>query len=215
MSLGERLSDVWAGLKARMYGGPGASARDRRAQPDRVVKALALIGGERVADIGSGGGYYTFRLAHAVGPTGTVYAVDVDPGLLRRIAREADREGLGNVRTVHAAGAEPALPEPVDLMFVSHSYHHVPDRVAYFRRAARDLRPGGRIAIIEGRREGISRILGHAVDPQTVRAELDSAGYRLLEAYDFPTSSSFQVFGREGGGQPVSEPPRAQSGDHP
>lgn len=199
MSLGDRLADVWAGLKARLYGGPGPSARDAHARPDEVVQALALIGGERVADLGAGGGYYTFRLARAVGESGVVYAVDVDAGLLRRIVRQAEREGLANVRTVRSSPDEPGLPEPVELMFASQTYHHIPDRVAYFRRAERDLQPGGRIAIVEGKRQGLPGLFGHATDAAVIRAELDSAGFRLVERYDFLPRSSFQVFRRIGG----------------
>jgi arsenite methyltransferase len=199
VTISERLRDALSGIKARLYGGPRDPARDRRTEPERVIAALALIGGERVADIGSGGGYYTFRLARAVGPTGVVYAVDVDEGLLRRIAKEAEAEGLSNVRTVEAGTDEPNVPEPVDLMFASASYHHIPDRVGYFRRALRDLEPGGRVAIIEMDRRGLARIFGHYTPPEIIRGELESAGYRPLEAHDFPRGSSFQIFRRDGG----------------
>jgi arsenite methyltransferase len=206
VSLGERLRDMWAGIKARAYGGPHDPDRDEHAKPDEVVSALALLGGERVADLGSGGGYYTFRLARAVGPTGVVYAVDVDDGLLRRIARHAEREGLANVRTVSSAPDEPGLPEPVELMFASNSYHHIPDRVGYFRRAERDLQPGGRIAIVEGRRVGIARFLGHATDPDRIVSELSAAGYQLITRHEFLADASFQIFRRRAPDEPPADP---------
>jgi arsenite methyltransferase len=205
MTIRERLADALSGIKARLYGGPRDTARDKRTEPERVIEALALIGGERVADIGSGGGYYTFRLARSVGPTGLIYAVDVDAGLLRRIAKEADEEGLSNVRTVEAGPDEPNLPEPVDLMFASASYHHIPDRVGYFRRADRNLKPGGRIAIIEMDRQGLARILGHSTPPGIIRDELGTAGYRLVETHEIPRGSSFQIFRRDGGNSAPTE----------
>ena len=208
MSLGERLQDLWAGLKARAYGGPNDPERDEHARPDEVIRTLALLGGERVADIGSGAGYYTFRLARAVGPTGVVYAVDVDAGLLRRIAREAEREGLANVRTVESSPDEPGLPEPVEMMFASNSYHHIPDRVGYFRRAGRDLQPGGRIVIVEGHREGIARFLGHATDPDRIVGELSAAGYQLTGRHDFLESASFLIFRRRAAEEPPPDPAR-------
>lgn len=198
MTVGEHVRESWSGVKARLYGGPEDCARDRRTEPERIVSALALIGGERVVDLGAGGGYYTLRLARAVGPTGVVYAVDLDPGLLRRIAREAERAGLDNVRPIEADESDARLPEPVDLIFASASYHHIGDRVAYFSSLRRELRPGGRLAIIERRRLGLARLFGHATEPDRMGEELAEAGFRLIQSHGFPAGSSFQVFARDG-----------------
>ena len=97
-----------------------------------MVADLALAPGARVADLGAGGGYFTFRLARAVGPTGLVYAVDVDPGMVDFLAEQAAEQALANVRPVLAAGDDPRLSEPVDLVFTSNTYHHLANRVAYF-----------------------------------------------------------------------------------
>src|SRR3990172_9550282 len=86
-------------LKRCAYEGWG---RDEWQQPERVVEALGLEPGARVADLGSGGGYFTFRLARAVGPTGKVYAVDVDEDLNAYVAERAREEGHANVETVLA-----------------------------------------------------------------------------------------------------------------
>jgi arsenite methyltransferase len=190
--LAARLRSGFARIRGALYSGFG---RDRWQKPEQVIAALALKPGDRVADLGSGGGYFTFRLARAVGPSGVVFAVDRDRGLLEGIARRATKEGLANIRAVDAAADDPALPEPVQLVFVSNAYHHLENHADYFRRASRYLAPGGRVAILEGKREGLmARLFGHATSPATIRAEMRSAGYRVVDAHELLRRESFLVF---------------------
>lgn len=168
--------------------------RDRWQQPERVVADLALAPGAKVADLGAGGGYFTFRLARAVGPEGRVYAVDVDEGMNEHVAEEAVEEGLANVATVLAAADDPKLPEPVDLLFTSNTYHHLEEREAYFRGVReRYLAPGGRVAIVEFRPEKTS----HATSRETIEAEMTAAGYTLVKAHDYLERQHFLVFSPE------------------
>ena len=100
-------------------------------QVDRVVQALHLTPGMRVADVGAGTGLFSWPLAREVGKDGVVYAVDVNPVLLGHIDRIATAKGLANVRTVLAAEDDPLLPEPVDLVFLCATLHNIEDRAAY------------------------------------------------------------------------------------
>ena len=170
--------------------------RDRIQKPERVVHALEVAAGERIADVGAGWGYFTFRLARAVAATGKVYAIDLDPDMLGYLRERARRSGLGNVVVIEAASDDPRLPEPVDLIFNCITYHHIDDRVRYFRTAARYLRAGGRVAIVEGTGKGFLRnLFGHATPPEIIRRELDSAGYELVTEHRFLLpGQSFQVF---------------------
>jgi ubiquinone/menaquinone biosynthesis C-methylase UbiE len=183
------------GVKRFMYEGWG---RDAWQQPERVVRELALQPGNRVADLGAGGGYFTFRLADAVGPTGRVYAVDVDEGMLAYVTAEARTRGYGNVESIRAGYDDPRLPDDgVDLIFTCDTYHHLSDRSAYFKRAARYLRPGGRVAVIDYNDRGwFPRFFGHFTAADIIRREMEIAGYRLVSAHDFIDRQSFQVFAR-------------------
>ena len=177
--------------KRVMYEGFG---RDEWQQPDRVVSDLALAPGASVADLGSGGGYFTFRLARAVGPSGRVYAVDVDRGMNEHVAGAADEQGLANVTTVLAAADDPRLPEPVDLVFTSNTYHHLENSAAYFRAVReRHLAPGGRVAIVEYRPD----VTGHSTARETIVQEMTAAGFRLVKAFDYLERQHFLVFAAE------------------
>jgi ubiquinone/menaquinone biosynthesis C-methylase UbiE len=179
-------------LKRCAYEGFG---RDDWQQPERVVAALGLEAGDHVADLGAGGGYFTFRLARAVGPGGRVYAVDVDEGMLEHIRERAQAEGFANVEPVLAVADDSGLPPAsTDLVFVSNTWHHLPEPRTYFARLAERLRPGGRVAVVELREGGFPP--GHHTAPEAIRADLEAAGYHRVAAYDFLDRQSFQIFAR-------------------
>ena len=173
-------------------------SRDAWQKPNEVVEKLAIKPGSRVADLGAGGGYFTWYLAAAVGPQGKVYAVDIDETALGIIQREMGRRGITNVVPIHAEPADANLPEPVDLVFSCDTYHHMQNRVAYFQSLSRYLNSDGRVAILDFRPQGFfSGLLGHGTAKEEVRREMESAGYRLLADYDFIDRQHFQIFSRK------------------
>lgn len=180
-------------LKKFAYEGFG---RDEWQEPGQVIEDLQLRPGDQVADLGAGGGYFTFRLAKAVGPAGHVYAVDVDEGLTKYIAERAHDDGFDNVSVILAKYDDPLLAtDSVDLIFTSNTYHHIEDRVAYFRNARKDLRPGGRVAIVELAGKGwFDSWFGHWTSSATIREEMEAAGYHLQHEFTFLPRQFFLVF---------------------
>ena len=176
-------------LKRLAYGGIGGGK-----DGERVVAWIAPRPGMRIADIGSGFGDFAFRFARAVAPDGVVYAVDTDPDLRMEVDRRATERGLVNVRPVAASVDDPGVPEPVDLAFLSSSYHHLPDQRAYFTTLRPRIRPGGRVVILEGRPSLTSRFLGHATPPEEVRSTLEGAGFRRVDSADIVRWESLQSF---------------------
>lgn len=175
----------------------GDAVRDRWQHPERVLAALDLQPGQRVADIGSGNGYFTFHFARAVGPDGKVFAVDIDAEANETVEWQAREQGLHNIATILAATDDPRLPDDgVDLIFLCNTYHHLDDRTEYFRRVRRYLRPGGRLAIVDFRRGGsiLARLTGHATEINTLRSELEAAGYTVAQQLDFLPWQLFVIF---------------------
>ena len=123
--------------------------RVRRLQVDRVTDVLGVIPGQKVADIGAGSGLFSRKLANAVGSDGVVYAVDLSQKLLDYIEESAEAAGINNIKTVLASEDDPSLPEPVDLIFICNTLHHIENQEEYLRNLKRYLRPSGRVAIID------------------------------------------------------------------
>jgi protein-L-isoaspartate O-methyltransferase len=105
-------------------------ARDAWQMPSRVIGALELRPGMKAADIGAGTGYFSTRLARVPGVA--VFAVDIEPKMLDYLKQRAQKEKLDNVTAVLAGPTSPNLPEPVDVILVVDTYHHLPDRSSYF-----------------------------------------------------------------------------------
>lgn len=168
--------------------------RDEWQQPERVLETLAIAPGMVVADVGAGGGYFSFKLADAVGEGGRVYAVDVDEDMLEYLRERAAEDGYSQVEVLRGDFGDPLLPDGgIDLVFTSNTYHHLEDPVAYFRTVRADLAPGGRVAILD-LREGPFFARDHFTDPDEITRGMEEAGYQRVERHEFIEKQSFQVF---------------------
>jgi ubiquinone/menaquinone biosynthesis C-methylase UbiE len=165
-------------------------------RPEEVVAALGLRLGDTVADVGAGPGYFTLRLARAVGPLGRVFAVDAVPEMMAALRARLDRSGLGNVTPVLAQQGDPGLPPAsCDLALVVDTFHHFPDGAAYLRALARALRPGGRIVNIDfhARELPVGPPLDHKVAREDFLAAAERAGLALEAEHDFLPHQYFVV----------------------
>ena len=162
--------------------------RDQWQQRDRVIKSLEIHPGDRVADIGSGGGYFVFAL----------------------VAQQAKKYGIGNIEVILAKPNDPLLPSSgVDLIFTSNTYHHIDNRVSYLTNLRKYLRPNGRIAIIEFDRRGwLDGLWQHYTPSEFIKREMEQAGYRLQNEFNFLDRQSFLIFASN---QPAKGPSVAPS----
>jgi ubiquinone/menaquinone biosynthesis C-methylase UbiE len=130
-------------------------ARDEWQQPDRVVTDLNLRSGASVADVGCGTGYFTFRLAKAVGESGKVFATDIDAKALKSVSQRAEKEHLGNIEAVLSEPTETKLKAgSVEAALLSDVLHHVPaeQRLPLVRSIVQALKPGGLLFVIDWRK---------------------------------------------------------------
>ena len=181
--------------KAEMF---NRKASDPKNKPDEILKALGLQQRQKVADVGSGGGYFALRFAEIVEAEGRVFAVDTNPKFLEFIQDSAKEKVLTNVETVLTEEDKPILPEKsVDLVFMRNVCHHLSNRVDYFRRLRNSLKTSGRVAIIEyrsGRGFSFHRLFGHYVAKEKIIEEMQEAGYKLEKEVDFLPEQSFTLF---------------------
>ncbi len=176
------------------------SGRDGWQRPERVIEALELQPGDRVAEIGAGDGYWLSWLSRAVGPAGRVYAIEVEADKVAALRERVQRDGLANVLVVFGRYEDPLLPDAgIDTAFTCLTYHHIEDREAYFARLRRDLAPDGRVVHLDDR-DDLSAPLrwlptrGHTSNVAQMDAEMAAAGYRLSAIFDFLLVQTFRIY---------------------
>lgn len=182
--------------KAKMF---NRKAARRQSKANEIINVLNIQPGQTIADIGSGGGFFTFLLSQLVGENGKIYVIDTNQDFLEFINIQASKQGITNVTTVHTT--EQSIPLPthsVDLLFVRSVYHHLQNRPQYFSEAKKLLTSQGRIAIIEFSQQGskfsFHRRCGHNVPKQIIVEEMTKAGYIVSDSFDFLPVQSFTIF---------------------
>ncbi len=182
-------ADEWA----KVFDDP---SRDAWQQPDAVIAALDLKPNMVVADIGAGTGYFSVRLAKQL-PAGRVVATDIEPDMIRYLNERAQREQLSNVSTVLATGDDPKLPaDSLDRALVVDVWHHVADRVAYAKRLADALHPGGAVFVVDFTHEAThGPPVKHRLAPETIVADLTAAGL-VASVMDVTLPDQYIVVGK-------------------
>lgn len=165
--------------------------RDEFQMPEEVMKTLAFKKGETVADIGAGTGYFTLRIAEAVGPEGRVLAHDISDEMLDFLEKQVTAARLENVELKKVEPDDPLLPEGgVNTILMVDTIHYVKDRAAYGKKLLEGLAPGGRLIIIDFVPKPMSeRPWGPPPEQQfpkeQLHEELAEAGFTVVEEHDF------------------------------
>lgn len=160
------------------------SERELEENPEAAISALGLESGMWVADVGAGTGYFTLRMARRVGPTGKVYANDVQPEMLSRLQENIERERLNNIEPVLGTQADPKLPHgKFDLVLMVDVYHELSQPQRMLRQIARALKPTGRLVLVEYRKEDPTIPIRpeHKMSAQEVKSEVEAEGFRLIQ----------------------------------
>ncbi len=168
--------------------------RDVWQKPDEVIEALHLESGSSVADLGAGTGYFSVRIAKRI-PDGKVFAVDVEPDMVRYLGERGRGEQLANHYPILANADAANLSEPVDLILVVDTYHHIGHRKHYFAKLKSSLKPNGRLVIIDFKANSPNGPPPqHRIPSEKVTEELSEAGYALVETHEFLPRQYFLVF---------------------
>ncbi|TFE67693.1 class I SAM-dependent methyltransferase [Methylacidiphilum caldifontis] len=196
LSSSYRFKDPY--LWAQQFDSP---SRDRWQKPTAVIQSLHLKPGQKVVDIGAGTGYFAVKLAHAVGPTGEVLALDRESTMVSYLRKRAKKEGLKNLkaRLVHAN--DPKLKrQSADLIFLCNSYHHIHDP-EYLKKLALALKKNGRICVIDIK-PGSPRLFPATaqfkrhlkISAQSVKEDFEKAGFGLDKEFFFLPYQYFLEF---------------------
>ena len=168
--------------------------RDEWQKPHEIIQALGLAPNSIVADIGSGTGYFSVRLAHFV-PKGQVYGVDTEPDMINYLTDRIKRERLSNVTSLAGKPDDPQLPTRVDLVLMVDVFHHISNRDQYFKKLKQYLKPGGRVAVIDfSETSPMGPPPAERISSARVKSELVQAGYEVAAEHAFLPNQYFLIF---------------------
>ena len=181
-------AETWA----KRFEGPERNAWQK---PDAVIKALNLKQDTIIADIGSATGYFPVRFARAC-PKGKDYGIDIEESMVDYLNQRAGSENLPNLSSILGQPDDPKLPEPVNLVFICNTYHHIEERQIYFEKLKQNLLAGGRLVIIDFIKGDLP--VGPPdqmkLSPDEVISELLSAGYHLDQKLEMLPYQYFLIF---------------------
>ena len=175
-----------------------SEGREAFARRHSVIAALGLRPGMAVADVGAGSGFYAALMARAVGPAGTVHAVEIAPNWVAHLTEKFASEGLGNVRVVQSTADSVELPEAsVDVVFSSDTYHHFENPPLILGSIYRALKPGGRWVVLDfDRVPGVTPagLMEHLRTGKAGAIEENlAAGFRLEREADIGLEQSYMA----------------------
>ena len=176
-------------LPMSVEGAPWLERRERvdEEEPDLALRLLRVAKGSTVADIGAGSGYMTVRLAKIVGPTGRVYANDIQPGMLELLQKNVEKNRLTNVTPVLGAVDDPKLPpDSIDLAIMVDVYHELSQPQRMLQRLRESLKTGGRLVLWEYRAEdpAVPILPLHKMTKAQVKLELEAEGFKQSRVFD-------------------------------
>jgi len=175
--------------------------REGEEQPDRALDLIGIESGSSVADIGAGSGYMTLRIAGRVGPAGKVYANDLQPAMLQAVQDKVRKAGLANVVLVQGTEQDARLPDgAIDLALMVDVYHELWHPQAMLQSIRRSLKPGGRLVLVEYRKEDprIPIADAHRMSVADARREVEAEGFAFDRAIEGLPRQHIIVFSRAG-----------------
>jgi SAM-dependent methyltransferase len=165
--------------------------RDAFGEADRVMQALRIGRGMRVADIGAGDGYYVARLSERVGPDGLVFGEDIEPRYLAMLRDRVERAGWKNVRVIEGTEDDPRFaPTSVDVALMIHMYHEITSPFALLHRLSGAMRPGGRLGVLDVD----APTDRHGTPPRLLACELGALGYQRVRREEMPDGAYLLIF---------------------
>jgi ubiquinone/menaquinone biosynthesis C-methylase UbiE len=179
-------------------------SRDKTEKVSDILSALQAKPGKRIADIGAGEGFYSLRIARAVGPTGRVTAVDVSEKYLEKLRSRIQQDQVTNVDVVVGAVDDPRLPQGTfDAVLIYNAYHEMTTPEPILKAIFMALKPGGRLVMSEPLHDSVrsatraEQVKDHEIGPNFVQQELQAAGFEVIEQR--PDFLAFTSPGHNGG----------------
>jgi len=170
------------------------SAGSPEYQPDKVIEVLKIQNGWYIGDLGAGGGYYTYRFAEETGPSGKVYAADINQEFLAGIDKTAKNKGFNNVHIISSNSDDSNFEEKsLDLIFTRNTFHHIDNKNNYMKKLAHKIKDDGKIALIDYKKDASYSPSGHSSSRDEIISSIDDTGLIVEKEYEFLEKQYFFI----------------------
>jgi predicted methyltransferase len=201
---GEDIHPITHRKIAQVMGSAGADwlvrpERESEEHPDEALDALKIPKGAVVADVGAGVGYFTWRLAERVGPSGVVYGEDIQQEMLDLLNKNMLERKIANVRPILGTIVDPKLPkDALDLVILVDVYHEFSEPEKMLDRIRESLKPNGRLVLLEYRAEDPKVPIRpeHKMTVKQVREEVQPEGFKFDQSIEILPLQHIIVFRR-------------------
>lgn len=203
--VGAVLAAVSGSIAVCRHGGSGPDSWEERHNayqpPEEVMDAIGVVPGMVIAEVGAGRGRYVVHMARRTGPTGKVYANDIDEDALDYLKYRCERDSIGNVETILGEVTDPLLsPGTMDLVYMINTYHHLDKPVELMRNIAPSLKPDGLFVIIEHDPQKYPGAGSHSTPQDVLLDQAEKAGFELVRIETFLERDNINIF------RPAAEP---------
>jgi predicted methyltransferase len=162
------------------------SDRDSWQQPENVMDTIEVKPGMIIGEPGAGEGYFTFKLSHRVGPTGRIYANEIDTDKLETIQKRIKKEGIENITTILGKTEDPLFPqEALDMVVMVNVLHHLDKPIQFFKNIKPSLKKGAGVVIIERDPEKYSQDYDHFLSKDKVKEKIKQVNFKLVRFENF------------------------------
>ena len=182
-------------LMTAIQGFSSISERDERLKPAKIFKAIGIKPGMVIGEPGAGEGYFTFKLAREVGPSGKIYANDIDQQVLDIIQKEIRKKGTKNIVTIKGLEEDPLFPEAqLDMVFMSYMLHHIDKPVKFLKNLKASFKPSAPLVILAADPDKTSSAKGHFLEKDELMKTVKAAGYRLVRIETFLDKDNIYIY---------------------
>jgi ubiquinone/menaquinone biosynthesis C-methylase UbiE len=172
----------------------GQSNRDSWQQPEKIIDTIGIKQGMVIGEAGAGEGYFTFKLAPHVGEQGIIYANDINKSSLRKLEKQATKEGIENIKTIVGEVTDPLFPDgELDMLIMVYVFHDLTKPLPFLENIKEDLKPGAPLVMVEGDPDKHYGE-GHFYSRERVVEMVTSAGYELVRTETFLPRDTIFIF---------------------
>lgn len=170
------------------------SQRDNWQQPEKILDSLQIQPGMVIGEAGAGDGYFTFKLSKRIGPSGKIYANDIDSEKLETLKEHIEHDSITNIAPLLGKIEDPCFPDSsLDMVIMVYVIHHLEKPVAFFKNIKSDLKTGAAVVIVERDPDKHGGRNSHFLPKEDIQKILIESQYKIEKIMTFLSRDNIYI----------------------